>query len=70
MLLFFCTGHQFENPTPSTIASVEDGHSCNSNSPFGERYSLRQFSAKEVSDALASIDPKTAIVADLLNARL
>lgn len=43
---------------------------CSSNSPFGERLSLRQFSVNELSHASASIDLQTAIGADRLNARV
>lgn len=51
------SGHLFENPNTSAI--VEDGCTCNHNRPFEESLSLREFSVKEVSDALASIDHKT-----------
>ena len=50
----------FENPKLSTIASLEDGLSCDSDTHFVERFSLIQFSVKEVFDALASIDLKKA----------
>lgn len=41
-----------------------------SGSPFGERFSQRQFYVEEVIDALASIDPQRAIEAERFKATL
>lgn len=50
---FISFGHLLENPNLSIIAFVKDRLSCNNNTPFRERFSLRQFPVEKVFDDLA-----------------
>ena len=67
---FISSGHLFDNQTQSAIEIVKDEHSSNSNTPPDDSFSLRQFPVIDVFDALASINPKQATGAGLLNAWL
>ena len=66
---FISSGHLFEDSGLTKTVPVVDEHSCFKSCPLGEKLSFRQFSAKEVFDALVSINPKQLTRADLLNAK-